>query len=446
MSGYQILIVVVSLTATFMDGYDLIVVSFVAPRIADEFDLSASLLGLILAAASAGQVVGAIVAGWIADRAGRRPTIIAGLVVIALGMLLAAVAPEPNVLIAGRFITGLGAGGLIGSVGIVLNEYSNRRRYGLIMGLLVASVSIGGVLGGVISAPILEAWGWRAAFLFGAIVTLLMAAVALAAIPESLEFLVERSTPRRQAQAGRILRRMGRDENVTPKIPARRTDAPARVKLSGHALALALIATGGMALAQLSFPFLVLWTPQLVASSGAPEMAVTAGIAISVGGVIGSLFFGGLTRWVPVGTLAAISFALGGVAMLILGVTLGSPGLTLAIAAVGSLLIYAGMAGYYAMVPAMFPVETRASAFGVVLSIGRLVGVASPILGGWLISSGAHLVTVGVVFAVPLLAAGVLTLILQSRSRAWNRVGQDLLDPNGADRGTRRVKFPASNR
>ncbi|WP_426626140.1 MFS transporter [Leifsonia sp. McL0607] len=429
LSGYQILIIVASLTAMFVDGYDVIVVSFAAPQISKEFNLNPSILGLVLAAAGAGQVLGGVISGWIADRAGRRPMIIVGLVVVSGGMLLSAAAPGPTTLIAARLVTGFGAGGLIPSVGTILNEYSNRRRYGLIMGLMFSSITIGAVIGGVITAPILAAQGWRAAFLLCGIVTFIIAVIALVAIPESLEFLVEKNTPRNQERVARILRRMGRSETFGA-TPAPGAAVPAeRSKLVGRARGLALIAGAGFALTLVSYPFLILWTPQLLANVGAPELSVSAGLAVSLGGVVGSLSFAGLSRWVPIGTLAAIALGLGGIAMLVMGVTTGTPGVTVAIAAVASLFISAGVAGYYAMVPAMFPVETRALAFGLILSIGRVVGVASPIIGGALIATGAGLVTVGIVFAVPLLAATVLTLVLQNRSRAWNIIGQDLLDP-----------------
>lgn len=433
MSRYQILIIVASLAAMFMDGYDVIVVSFAAPQISDEFSLDPSVLGVVLASASAGQVLGGVVSGWIADRAGRRPTIIVGLVVVSGGMFLSAAAPEPTTLIAARFLTGFGAGGLIGSVGTILNEYSNRRRYGLIMGLMFSSITIGAVIGGLITAPILAAQGWRAAFLFCAIATLVIAVIALVAIPESLEFLVEKNTPTNRERAARILRRMGRSETLGAR-PAPVAAVPAeRSKLSGRARGLALLAGAGFALTLVSYPFLILWTPQLLASAGAPELSVAAGLAVSSGGLVGSLSFAGLTRWVPIGTLTAIALGLGGIAMLVMGITLGTPGVTVAVAAVASLFISAGVAGYYAMVPAMFPVRTRALAFGLVLSIGRTVGVASPLIGGALIATGAGLFVVGIVFAVPLLAAGVLTLVLQSRSRAWNMIGQDLLYPERTD-------------
>ena len=59
-----------------IDGYDLFMVSFVAPLIAKDLHLNFASIGTVFAAGLAGSMVGGLVLGHVADRVGRRPTLV----------------------------------------------------------------------------------------------------------------------------------------------------------------------------------------------------------------------------------------------------------------------------------------------------------------------------------------------------------------------------------
>jgi MFS family permease len=115
--------------------------------------------------------VGSVIIGNLADRFGRRPTILACLVVMALGMALAATARDLAALSAYRLFTGLGIGGMLAATNAVVAEYSNLKRRNLAVVMMAAGYPIGAVVGGSIAAMLLVGGDWRSVFIFGAIAT-----------------------------------------------------------------------------------------------------------------------------------------------------------------------------------------------------------------------------------------------------------------------------------
>src|ERR1700684_1850867 len=78
----------VSFALVMIDGYDLFIVSFIAPLIANDFHLNFLSIGAVFAAGLAGSMVGGLVLGHIADRAGRRPTVLVSLATAGVATLL----------------------------------------------------------------------------------------------------------------------------------------------------------------------------------------------------------------------------------------------------------------------------------------------------------------------------------------------------------------------
>lgn len=96
-----------------IDGYDSILISFLAPLIGREWGLGPAEIGGIFAIGYAGTIVGALAAGTMADRLGRRPALLTSLVIAAIATAACAAAGSAAVLTAWRFVAGLGLGGAV---------------------------------------------------------------------------------------------------------------------------------------------------------------------------------------------------------------------------------------------------------------------------------------------------------------------------------------------
>ena len=91
MGWLQILAVVITIGLNALDGFDVQSSSFASPGIAAEWGIDRAALGILLSMDLLGMAVGSILIGGVADRIGRRPTMLGCLVVMTLGMFMATV-------------------------------------------------------------------------------------------------------------------------------------------------------------------------------------------------------------------------------------------------------------------------------------------------------------------------------------------------------------------
>jgi MFS family permease len=130
--------------------------------------------------------------GRIADLRGRLPVLVGSLLVFALGSLVTAAAYDLPSMVAGRFVQGVGAGGLVpATLALVADIYPPARR-GVPLGVVGAVQELGSVLGPLYGAVVLAAADWHAIFALNLVVGVALA-VLLAALPR--ERPAERSGP-----------------------------------------------------------------------------------------------------------------------------------------------------------------------------------------------------------------------------------------------------------
>ena len=113
--------------------------------------------------------------GRIADLRGRVPVLVAALVVFAAGSLLTALAYDMPTMVAGRFLQGVGGGGLVpATLALVADLYPVERR-GVPLGVVSAVQEIGSVLGPLFGAVVLSVADWRFIFVVNLVVALVLA-------------------------------------------------------------------------------------------------------------------------------------------------------------------------------------------------------------------------------------------------------------------------------
>ncbi|MBV9249995.1 MAG: MFS transporter [Acetobacteraceae bacterium] len=281
-----------------IDGYEVIVVPFVVPFLARTWTLSAVEVGYLLSAGVFGMALGAVVISPLADQIGRRRHIMLCLALITLGMLFSAFANSLPQLIAFRAFAGLFIGAIISSVNVLVSEYSSDQRRGTVMGIYGVGLPLGSALAGTVIGPLISAFDWRAPFVFGAALTLIMLILVVLALPESIEYLIEKRPKGALDQYNRIADRF--DYSRAAALPAGFTSAHRQVVwrslFTGVTLYRTLCLWLGYAGLIAAFYFANTWTAKMIADvSGDPLVGIRTGLLIMVGGVMGALLFAGLS-------------------------------------------------------------------------------------------------------------------------------------------------------
>ncbi|HUR73258.1 MAG TPA: MFS transporter, partial [Sporichthya sp.] len=152
------------------DGYDLIVYGASVPDLLHEPDwhLTPSRVGGIASWTLFGMLLGALSAGALTERLGRRQIVLIGITWFSVAMLACSAAPNPGSLTLLRFLAGLGLGGVIPSSIALTMEYAPRERRQLYNALMFAGYPVGGVLAASMARWLLADHGWRPLFALGA--------------------------------------------------------------------------------------------------------------------------------------------------------------------------------------------------------------------------------------------------------------------------------------
>lgn len=419
MSGFQVLAVTVCLAINMLDGYDVLVMSFTAPFVAQEWALSQTVTGWLLSASLIGMALGSLFLAPLADLYGRRRMTLLSLTAVTAGMLASATAANYPQLIALRFFTGLGIGAMLASLTVVVSEYSSDRRRTLALIILQAGFPAGAMVWGIVAAPIILGYGWRWAFVFGGVLSGLMIPVAMAALPESLDYLLTSRPPDALEKVNRVLKRMGK--TLVKELDKVTHAGPSRAKLDslfrhGRARNTLLIWVCFFC-TLLAFYFFMSWTPKLLIDAGLSEGAgLSGGILLNGGGIVGGIALGLMASRIRLNRLQSGYTLIGGLFMIAFGAFAGELYTALALAFLVGLFGTGCIMGAYAAVPQMYPPEVRTTGTGVAIGVGRWGGVAAPTAAGMLLDAGWTGPNLYFIFAIPLFMAAAAAMFLRFRT------------------------------
>ncbi|PXA95263.1 MFS transporter [Nostoc sp. 3335mG] len=422
MSRFQWGIVATMVGLNALDGFDVLSISFASPGIATEWGIDRAALGLVLSMELIGMAIGSLFLGGVADRVGRRATILGCLVLMSIGMLGAATAHDVHTLSAWRVLTGLGIGGMLAATNAAVAEAANAKRRALAVVLMAAGYPVGTIVGGSISAVLLSHFDWRAVFVFGAICSLLFVPLVLWRAPESIAFLMHKRPPDALERINRTLGRMGHPP-IDALPPA---DGPARkvpvVELfSPQLLRATLLLTLAYLAHIMTFYFILKWIPKIVVDMGFPPPEA-AGVLVwaSIGGATGSLILGLLTGKIRVLPLTIGAMLLSTALVIVFGRDQGDLSSLSIVAALAGFATNAGVVGLYALIAQSFPTQVRATATGFVIGVGRGGSALAPALAGFLFAAGYGLQTVAVIMGLGSIVGAVALFAM----RGWKAAPQ----------------------
>jgi benzoate transport len=414
MSALQIWVVALTVGLNALDGFDVLSISFASPGIATEWGIDRAALGIVLSMEVIGMAFGSVLLGGVADRIGRKPTVLGCLVVMACGMFGATTATSLVALSIWRVVTGLGIGGMLAAINAVAAEFSNARRRHLSVSLMSIGYPLGAVVGGMVAAQLLQSHDWRAVFYFGSAVTAALIPVFLFTTPESVHWLARTQPAGALDRINAALGRMGHAPVAAlPSVAAAKRKTSAAEIFAPGLVATTALVTLAYFFHITTFYFIVKWIPKIVVDLGfAPSAAAGVLVWTNVGGACGGAVLGLLTQKFRVIPLTVATLVLSTVAVSMFGQTPPDLGRLSLICFGAGFCTNAAIVGLYAIIAQAFPTQVRATGTGFAIGVGRGGSVLAPILAGVLFTAGYSLSTTAFVMALgSIFGAGMLLLL-----------------------------------
>jgi len=186
------------------DAMDVGLISFVLAALVGEWKLHPAQVGFISSAGFLGMLAGALIAGLMADRFGRKPLFQGTLVIYSIATGLCALAGNIGTLVGLRFLVGLGLGGELPVASTLVSEFFPARQRGLMIVLLESLWAYGWLFAALVGYLLIPHFGWKVTFLIGCLPAL-YALILRRSIPESPRFLEAKG---RAAEAEAVMRQV----------------------------------------------------------------------------------------------------------------------------------------------------------------------------------------------------------------------------------------------
>jgi putative MFS transporter len=213
-------------SATFFDAFDALSLAFVMPVLVGLWHLGPAEIGVLIAAGYLGQVIGALLFGWLAERRGRVPSATLAVGIMSVMSVASAFTGNFQMLFLARFVQGIGVGGEVPVAAAYINELSQAHGRGRFFILYELIFPLGLLGAAQIGAFVVPRFGWEYMFLIGGIPGILIAALILR-LSESPRWLIAKG---RLDEAERIIEQLEAATSKRNLDPARnRVEVDARL-------------------------------------------------------------------------------------------------------------------------------------------------------------------------------------------------------------------------
>jgi len=382
-SPYQWLVFALCFVIVLLDGFDTAAIGYIAPSLIGEWGVSKPALAPVLSAALFGLAAGALLAGPLADRMGRKRVLVGSVFVFSLACFASAFSGDLTQLTVMRFITGVGLGAAMPNAVTLMSEFCPDRRRATLTNAMFCGFPLGAAFGGFLAAWMIPQWGWRSVLFLGGITPLVLSVLLLLLLPESVRYMVAKSFPVERIRA------------VLSRISASAASAGAFVtresRISHAKSGIGVIFSRSFAMGSVMlwlayfmglviFYALINWMPILFKDAGLDPKAATLITALFPLGGVGAIAFGWLMDRGNGNWIIAAGYALTAVAIYAIGQAAGNVGLLVLVVFAGGALMNTAQSSMPALAAGFYPTQGRATGVAWMLGIGRFGGIAGSFL------------------------------------------------------------------
>ncbi|GAA0741107.1 MFS transporter [Ideonella azotifigens] len=401
-----------------LDGFDTAAIGYIAPSLLKEWGLSKPQLAPVLSAALFGLAAGALSAGPLADKLGRKRLLVISVAVFGLACGASAMAGELSTLVLLRFLTGLGLGAAMPNAVTLMSGYCPDARRATLTNAMFCGFPLGAAFGGFLAAWMIPQWGWRSVLALGGLTPLLLVVLLVLLLPESVRYLVAQRAPIDRIRA--VLARIAGDAArraesfvLTEHRPVTNERGGLSVVLSGPYRVGSLMLWLAYFMGLVMFYALINWMPILFKDAGVEPRTATLISALFPLGGVGAIFFGWLMDRFNANRVIAIGFALTAVAIWAIGHAAGEVATLMAVVFIGGTLMNTAQSSLPALAAGFYPTNARATGVAWMLGIGRFGGIAGSFLVAQLSAQRLSFAGIFAVVAVPGLVAAAALIVKQ---------------------------------
>jgi AAHS family 3-hydroxyphenylpropionic acid transporter len=375
-----------------LEGFDIQAAGVSATKLTLAFNLAPFGKGMFLGASAVGIFIASVLGGFLADKYGRKPIVVSGVIVFGLFSLSTLLAEGFGSLIAARFMTGLGLGAAMPAVIAYASDHSPENMKKRAVGFIYCAIPIGGLLSGAVMQAGIFGNDWRPVYLVGGVAPVVIAPFLLL-LPRSYS-----STPK--------------------SLESHSSQLSILSGLLGKGRAGTTILLWTSNFGTLLVMYLLLgWMPSLLVAMGLSQpqsqyVQMLYNLGMSAGAAAGGYLLDRKFLYSTPGTaFVALAAFLAVFGFLVLEFH------TALIAAFGmGAMVAVAQATLYAFAPLCYSPDIRNTGVGAAVAAGRLGTIAGPLLAGSLLGAGQTAADVLIVLIPVTLVSGAMTLLMVKMS------------------------------
>ncbi|WP_370854137.1 MFS transporter [Megasphaera sp.] len=402
------------------DSMDTGLIAFILPVLAKEWGLAPGQMGLIGSIGLIGMALGAVVSGTIADRIGRKKVFTITVLLYSIASAFCALSWNYQSLLVFRFLVGFGLGGELPVAATLVSEYAPSRVRGRFIVLLESFWGLGWIAAACIAYFFIPLYGWRMAFLIGALPALYVCLIRMH-MPESVRYLLAHG---RVGEARKIVVSLERQLHVpvAPFVSEKET-VPVVAKASFRELWKKPFASRTIILwlvwfgINFSYYGIFMWLPSLVFQQGFTVVKTFEYVLIMTLAQLPGYY---CAAWLvdKIGRKYTLSAFLlfSGVASYFFGHASTAAALMMW----GSVMSFFNLGAWgvlYTYTPEQYPTAIRALGSGWAAGFGRFGGMAAPMMVGALLARSFGFASVFYMFALVFAAVAVIVMSLGVESK-----------------------------
>ncbi len=429
-SRFQWLVFALCFCVVLMDGFDTAAIGYIAPSLVAEWGVERAALAPVLSAALFGLAFGALTAGPLADRFGRRRVLIGAVAIFGLACSASGFSGGLTELVALRFLTGLGLGAAMPNAITLVSEFCPDRRRATITNAMFCGFPLGAALGGFLAAWMIPQFGWRSVLLLGGAMPIVLTLLLVLLLPESVRFMVAKRASPDRIRA--VLRGVSVDAvhatsfELHEPLPAQGRSGVGTVVSRPFLIGTVMLWIAYF-MGLMIFYALINWMPTLLKDAGLPQSTAALVSALFPLGGLGAILSGWLMDRFNATLVVAACFALTGAAIYAVGQSIGTLSLLMAVMLLGGTLMNTAQTSLPSLAAAFYPTQGRATGIAWMLGIGRFGGIAGSFLVGELSRRHLDFSSIFTIVAIPGFVAAVALFIKHYAHPAPNlsRAGGD---------------------